>query len=124
MATVVGGPFAPPLTGTVFGFDFNPVVDRMRVVSDAEQNLRLNPNTGGVAGVDTNLAYAPGDLHAGANPTVTASAYTNNIVGAGVTTLYGIDVGLDVLIRQNPPNGGTLNTVGPLGVDAADSNGL
>src|SRR6185503_2618543 len=32
-ATAVGVAFAPSLTGTAFGMDFNPTVDRIRVVS-------------------------------------------------------------------------------------------
>src|SRR4029079_18534350 len=45
VATQVGtGTFAPALSGTNFGVDFNPVTDRLRVVSDADQNFRLNPN--------------------------------------------------------------------------------
>src|SRR5262245_60309492 len=35
-----------------FGFDFNPSVDRIRVTTDTGLNFRLNPNTGGVAGID------------------------------------------------------------------------
>jgi hypothetical protein len=108
-------PFIPALAGTGFGFDFNPTVDRIRVTSDAEQNLRLNPDDGTVAGVDTNLAYAPGDPGAGTNPSVTASAYTNNFAGATSTTLYDIDNARHTLVIQNPPNNGTLTTVGALG---------
>jgi Domain of unknown function (DUF4394) len=55
-ATAVGAPLATPLAGASFGFDFNPTVDRIRVVSDAGENLRLNPLTGEIAGTDTNLA--------------------------------------------------------------------
>jgi hypothetical protein len=35
-----------PIIGTRFGFDFNPTVDRIRVVNDAGQNFRMDPNTG------------------------------------------------------------------------------
>jgi hypothetical protein len=56
-ASPVDGAFTPGLTGTDFGFDFNPTVDRIRVVSDNEQNLRLNPDTGGIAATD--LAINP-----------------------------------------------------------------
>ena len=39
-------PVAPTmLNGTRFGFGFIPSVDRIRVTSDNEQNLRLNPTT-------------------------------------------------------------------------------
>ena len=39
-AIAVGAPFTPGTDGTAFGFDFNPTVDRIRVVSDTGQNLR------------------------------------------------------------------------------------
>jgi len=110
-------PFIPALAGTSFGFDFNPTVDRIRVTSDAEQNLRLNPDDGTVAGVDTNLSYAPGDPGAGTNPNVAASGYTNSFAGATSTTLYDIDNARHALVIQDPPNDGTLTTVGALGTN-------
>ncbi len=126
VATQVGGPasFSPLLNGANFGVDFNPTVDRIRVVSNTDQNLRLNPNDGTVAGVDGLLAYATGDPNFGVAPNVAAVAYTNNFMGATTTTLYGIDPGTDALVTQNPPNNGTLNTVGGLGVDATDILGF
>ena len=62
-ATAVGAATTPALSGTNFGVDFNPVVDRLRVVSDTEQNLRIVPTTGQVVGnaADTSLAYDPAD---------------------------------------------------------------
>jgi hypothetical protein len=108
-------PFIPALAGASFGFDFNPTVDRIRVTSDAEQNLRLNPDDGTVTGVDTNLAYAPGDPGAGTNPNVGGSGYTNSFAGATSTTLFDIDNARHALVIQNPPNDGTLTTVGALG---------
>jgi hypothetical protein len=45
--------FMPVLAGTSFGFDFNPTVDRIRLVSDSGQNLRLNPNSGAGATTTT-----------------------------------------------------------------------
>jgi hypothetical protein len=117
-ATVVGSAGSFTLSGLTFGFDFNPVPDRIRVVSDADQNLRLNPNDASLTSTDVNLAYASGDPNFGQNPTEIGVAYSNNVAGAISTTLYGIDSSLDILVTQNPPNDGTLNTVGPLGVDA------
>ena len=120
-ATPIGNAGAFELNGNIFGFDFNPTVDRIRVVSDANQNLRLNPNDGTLTTTDTALGYAAGDVNAGADPEVVGSAYTNNVAGATTTTLYGIDVARnpDVLVTQNPPNGGVLNTMGSLGVNAS-----
>jgi hypothetical protein len=123
-ATQVGSAGAFTLNGTFFGFDFNPTVDRIRVVSDTDQNLRLNPDTGALAVTDTNLAYAAGDPNFGANPLVTGSAYTNNFSGTATTTLYGIDANLNILVTQNPPNTGTLNTVGALGVIVTSAVGF
>ena len=119
-ATRVGSPFTPSLSGTDFGFDFNPTVDRIRVVSDTGQNLRLHPDSGAIAAVDTPLSYAPGDANAGRTPQVTAAAYTNpdNDPATG-TLLVDLDAALDVAASQNPPNDGRLNTLLPLGVDIA-----
>ena len=35
-----------PIIGSSFGLDFNPVVDRLRVVSDTGQNYRINVTNG------------------------------------------------------------------------------
>jgi trimeric autotransporter adhesin len=121
-ATVVGSP--NPLLGNEYGFDFNPTVDRIRIVNDTDQNVRINPDTGATAATDPNLAYAAGDPNFGQNPTVTGAAYTNSFAGATTTTLYDIDSGLDILTLQNPPNNGTLNTVGPLGVNTSNLVGF
>lgn len=109
-AVAVGNPGSFTLSGTDFGFDFNPTVDRIRVVSNTEQNLRLNPNDGTLTLADMNLNPA--------GNTVTAAAYTNNFAGATTTTLYdiGITGGNATLYTQNPPNNGTLNPLGPLNV--------
>jgi hypothetical protein len=106
-----------PLVGTSFGFDFNPTVDRIRVTSDGDQNIRLNPNDGSLTATDTNLAYAASDVHVAGNPNIVGSAYTNNFVGATTTILYDIDSTFDTLVYQDPANAGQLHTVGNLGVD-------
>ena len=123
-ASLVGTAGAFTLNGLDFGFDFNPVPDRIRVTSDADQNLRLNPNDGTLTATDTTLAYAAGDANFGQNPNIVASAYINNFAGTTATTLYGIDSSLDILVTQNPPNSGTLNTVGPLGFNTAGLSGF
>lgn len=117
------GPSALSLTGTIFGVDFNPVPDRLRIVSEQEQNLRVNVETA-EATVDGTLAYADGDANAGTNPNVVAAGYTNSVAGAQTTTLYVIDSNLDTLATQNPPNEGVLNTVGQLGVNASEIVGF
>ena len=110
------------VAGTAFGVDFNPVADRLRVVSNTGQNLRIN--------VDTGATTTDGTLNrtAGAAPNVTAAAYTNSYAGTTATMLYDLDLdlltGSTSLALQNPPNDGTLSTVGLLGVTAAGDVGI
>ena len=119
-ASQVGsGPFAPGASGSSFGFDFNPTIDRIRYVSDANQNLVLNPNDGTSTEV-TSLFFGAGDVNAGMDPNVVGSAYTNSFMGSTSTQLYGIDSALDVLVTQ-ANSAGTLMTVGSLGVDVNDT---
>jgi len=124
-ATGVGGPFTPALNGLAYGMDFNPTVDRIRVHSNANQNLRLNPITGAVAFTDPNLFYAAADSGAGLDPNVVASAYTNNVAGATSTTLFSIDSVRDTLNRhQGAPGFAEMVTVGPLAVNFGDYSGF
>ncbi len=118
--------FTPPLRGTSFGVDFNPVPDALRIVSDAEQNLRIpfRGDNAGTANEDGRLQYAAGDPNAGQDPAVAGAGYTNSFPGAENTVLYDIDTNRDVLVRQDPPNAGTLNTVGALGVNAEPQAGF
>jgi len=122
-ATAVGSAGAFSIVGANFGFDFNPVVDRVRITSDSDQNIRVNPNDG-TATSDVTLRFAAGDPNNGVNAAVVASAYTNNFAGAGATVLYDIDQFLDALVIQDPPNSGALRTIGPLGIDTGENTGF
>lgn len=129
-ATPVGAaPFAPIVNGRAIGFDFNPTVDRIRLVTDVDQNLRLVPagltGEGTVAAVDAALNYPAEDAGYGFDPRVAAAAYDNNDGDPATgTTLFDLDTERDVLLRQMPPNDGTLVTVGPLGDDFLDAAGF
>ncbi len=123
-AAAAVGTLTTALTGGMgYGVDFNPVPDRLRITNDAEQNLRANP-ADAVNVVDKPLVFAATDANTGKNPSIAASAYTNNVAGAKVTTLYNIDYALDVLLTQVPPNDGVLNTVGSLGVKTTGNAGF
>lgn len=131
---VGAAPAVLPLTGTVFGFDFNPAADRIRVVSNTGQNLRLHPDTGAavdgnpaVEGVqpDPALRYAWGDANAHRQPDIAGAAYTYHPSDSKLTTNYAIDRALGVLVMQGSregatpvvsPNSGQLRTVGALGL--------
>jgi hypothetical protein len=117
--TAVGSGFtlAAGTNSARIGFDFNPTVDRIRVTASNGVNLRINPDTGGIAATDTNLAYVTNQT-----PGVGSSAYTNSYIGSTSTALYNIDETASSLVLQNPPNAGTLNTVGTLGVDVSSAN--
>ena len=100
-----------------YGLDFDPTVDRIRVVTGSGLNFRVNPGTG--APVDGNLnSGSP----AGVNPDgpinglapgstgVSAVAHTNSFgqpLTGGVTTAYALDAAADALTIQSPPNAGT-----------------
>lgn len=114
-------PSTTPLSGVAFGVDFNPVVDRVRVVSDTDQNLRFHPDTGAVAAVDTPLSPA-GDK--------VAAAYDRNFAGTTSTTLFLIDSTTDSLVRQGgvngtpSPNTGEITEIGALGVNTSAAAGF
>ena len=95
------------LSGTEFGVDFNPVADRLRVVSNLGQNLRIN--------VDTGATTVDGTI----NPVshLMGGSYTNTFVGSTSTTLYTLDSNTDMLHLQSPPNAGGQVPVGSLGID-------
>ena len=99
------------LSGTEFGVDFNPVADRLRVVSDTGQNLRIDADTGATI-TDAPLASG-GATRTGVN----GAAYTNAFAAACRTTLYYIDATTDQLLTTSDPNSGAVTVVGALGVD-------
>ena len=136
-ARVGSGSFAAFVKGDELGFDFNPVVDRIRVVDNLGTNLRLHPDTGAVVDsnakapgvqIDVPIAYATEDPNEGKPARIVGAAYTHG-TGAKATTNFAIDAAQAVLVTQGrregttpakppaTPNSGLLFTVGPLGVD-------
>jgi hypothetical protein len=98
-------------TNTFFlGMDFNPTIDRLRVVTESTQNLVFNPDTG-TATAFTPLFYGTGDTNEAYTPLVIDNAYTNNQPGLGTTQQYVLDHSLNVLAML-ANNAGTLTTVG------------
>lgn len=131
-AFAIGTPPLPTISSV--GFDFNPTVDRLRIVTQNRQDVRANPDTGALAATDGTLAYAPSDANATAIPTVAGAAYTNSVRGATTTTLYVLDTrgGLAPvrLATQGnaatgaSPNSGQLFTVGSTGVASTGAVGF
>lgn len=118
--TLIGNPPDQPDAG--YGIDFNPVVDRIRVVGRlSSDNFRLNPNNGALSGQDTDLTPATqiGDV-----------AYSNNVAGAATTTLYAIRTDVMALVRIGgvdgtpSPNLGEVFGVGLLNIASAHIAGF
>lgn len=144
-ATAVGARLNLATAGTVYGFDFNPTVDRIRVVeSVGHRDVRLNPNTGAnvddptIAGTfDGDVVYDPTDVNAGTSPNSVGAAYNNvDQDPATGTTLYVLDATRNTLTTQGraadattgtaavSPNSGRLFTVGQLSIDIDDNTGF
>jgi Domain of unknown function (DUF4394) len=119
VATPVGTGVALPAGGADWGVDFNPTVDRIRVVSDNGVNLRLHPDTGALVATDGQLAYADGKAAA-----IVAAGYTYNKSNDKITTNYALDGAAGTLVHQGTkegvtpavsPNTGQIFSVGSLG---------
>jgi hypothetical protein len=127
--------------------DFNPVVDRIRIVTGANgasgqnNNFRANPIDGTLVSVDTNLAYNVSDPQAENNAyNIIGAAYSNNIPTATSTTLYAWDFTTDSLVTIGgpggapSPNGGQMFTIhtpsdfltsgAALGMDISGATGI
>ena len=122
VATAVGvvGPFSTAISGVDFGFSFDPVQDLISITTNANENFRVDPNTGAPINQDTILTPTSAD--------VVGLAYLNTFDGAATTTLYGYNVANDNLVivgsagSDTSSNGGVVSSIGPSGV-TSDSIG-
>lgn len=121
-SSLVGAGLGVGLTGNVKAIDFNPTVDRIRIVTSSGQNFRAHPDTGAVVFTDMPLMFKAGDVNENDPTSVVSAAYTNSFAGAGSTVLYDIEATNNILATQAPPNDGKLNTVGGLGIEIPDSS--
>ena len=105
-----------PFTGldasTSVSVDFNPVADRMRVVTFVGQNLSINVATGATTTDTSAPAVAAPPAPAAGFSWIAGVAYANSFAGATATTLYTINNVNDNLSTQTPPAGGTQTAVG------------
>src|SRR5262245_2930013 len=82
------------------GYDFNPTVDRIRLVNVNDENFRINPNNGSLAANDPNLSPA--------GQQIVAEAYDRNFdrtTASPPTTLYGISLATNSLVTQGGIDG-------------------
>jgi hypothetical protein len=104
------------LSGTSFGFDFNPAVDRIRIVSNTGQNLRAHPTTG--------VTIVDGSINP-ASVSVNGAAYDNNDTDSTTTTeLFALDPANDRLYEIDPPNNGTLIDPLPININITGDGGF
>jgi hypothetical protein len=96
-----------------YGFDFQPVTQELRVVTDQGTNLRMDSTSGNLIANDTPL-----------------SALGVGAVAYGGETLYGINLESDQLVMiggpggSPSPDGGQVTPLGPLGVDVNGFSGF
>lgn len=99
------------VTADDLGFDFNPTVDRIRLVTGGTVSSRIHPETGALVDanpdvpglqLDGRLFYTVGDVNAGKTPRVQGAAYSYNKVNEKITTNYAIDAAAAVLVTQEP----------------------
>ena len=86
------------LSDTSYTIDFNPEVDRLRVIGSNGSNLRVDVSTGDTL-TDTNIQ---------SGNTITGAAYEDSFSSAGRgTQLFTLDSSMDRVNLQSPPNDGT-----------------
>ncbi|MFQ3216420.1 DUF4394 domain-containing protein [Paraperlucidibaca sp.] len=86
-----------------YTIDFNPTVDRLRIIGSDDSNYRVDVLTG--------QTFTDGPVSI-SSATIAGVAYTDNFsAGAGrTTTLFGIDTSTDALYSFSSANAGTLAT--------------
>jgi hypothetical protein len=99
------------LAGASFAINFDPVQDRLRIVSNTGQNLLVNVATGEVL---TDAA-----VHATGQAAVAGGlAYDHRYAGATVATLFVADVAHQMFGTLNAPADGVVSDLGALGLPA------
>jgi hypothetical protein len=88
------------LAGLPDACDFDPVADRLRVITDSEQNIVINP------------ADATAVVQTSPTRIISALGYTNSIAGAATTTLYGIEDAIRTLVTFADPPTGVATSIG------------
>jgi hypothetical protein len=109
VATLVATLNPDTLDGVEFAVDFNPLTDRLQVISNSGQSLTVVPGTGG-----TSVATISGEI--------TALAFTNGFKGTKRSTAYAVNSNADSLSVLTLPD--DLAVIGALGVDVTTVNGF
>ena len=77
--------------------------------------------------MDTGDTIRDGDIKGIAGAIISAAAYSNSfktsVIGLG-TELFDLDQTNQIVVKQDPPNTGTLNRIGGLGINLGLDNGF
>jgi hypothetical protein len=116
-ASDASAPYAG-LAGASFSASFDPVLDRMRVISNVGQNLLINVSSG--ATTTDALVQTSGSASV-----VAALAYDNRLSAAGSSSLRAVDILHQRLALFAQPSDGLLTDLAGLGLPAGvNLNGL
>lgn len=102
--TVLGSLVLPGATGLRHSLDWNPVTDRLHIVS-ASSRTQYEINPVGL-GVTTLATFAAGTF-------MSDLAFDNNFTGSATTTSYVYDYNADELLRVTSPGAASTVSVGP-----------
>lgn len=120
-----GSTLRPPVT-----MDINPVGDYLRIIDYAGSASATNVNNfraffdGSTKpqSDSTTLAFNVNDTNSGENPELVAIAHSNSVGGASSTTLYGLELTTQSLVRIT--TSGQLYTIGSIGHGFIASSGF
>jgi hypothetical protein len=110
-------PFSPVIEGTTVAFDINPATDRIYLITDKGQNLRISPVTGQVISVDLGLSGS------GSVVAINSAAFSNNFSGTTGTSLYDVDY-LQGNVYRQATSGGSLTLIGSTGLTITGEGGF
>ncbi len=102
------------LGGTVTGFDFNPMADRMRIVVGGVNNFRMVPDNiaGMTAGTVVNGTAGDGQFGVPMSVTILDVAYTNPFNGPAGTAFYSVGSNGILYTHTVAPQFNTMTQVG------------
>jgi Domain of unknown function (DUF4394) len=97
--------------------DFNPAVDRLRMIGTNGTNWSVSVDDGVVTPQTALTFVQPNPFGGTGTPSVVAAAYINNVPGTKATLLFDIERLTKAIYLQLPPAAGILNPVAPISFD-------
>jgi len=108
-------PISPAVYGSTVGFDFDPRTATFRVMTDNEQNVKIDPATGKVVGAEFSTSAT--------DYSINSIAYMNNFNSSTAGTLFAIDAKEGTLYRGSSTFS-SLQKVGSLGLTMTSEGGF